>query len=262
MTGTQKAGVTPQRILWAPVVYPDMPKPEDTPEWPKPVTLPKWPLPDQKTNGNNTSSSKLAFTIVNNNVDSPAETKVLQDNELKVPDEIETMIRQARYRFHRGQVDDLSGHGTLTRLKVAAGFMWLDGRTDKITDEDWELAGIVMEISDATRTQTVRALARKTQRADAARGKSEGRRDSAKAGVLADARRKDIDPVITRVLARLATAEEKTMGGRDLRQGMRDVPRELFDEAIAVLTDEGRIVAAEVEYRGQMGWKYTLIEDE
>ena len=44
----------------------------------------------------------------------------------------------------------------LTMLKVAAGFMWLDGRTDKITDEDCELARIVMAISDRTRKQTQR----------------------------------------------------------------------------------------------------------
>ena len=46
----------------------------------------------------------------------------------------------------------------LTMLKVAAGFMWLDGRTDKITDGDCELARIVMAISDCTHTHTQRAL--------------------------------------------------------------------------------------------------------
>ena len=52
----------------------------------------------------------------------------------------------------------------LTMLKVAAGFVWLDGRTDKITDGDCELARIVMAISDCTRTHTQRALDAMTNR--------------------------------------------------------------------------------------------------
>ena len=65
---------------------------------------------------------------------------MLQDNELQIPREIETEIREARHRFHHGEIDDLRGHSMLTMLKVAAGFMWLDGRTDKINDEDcWQV---------------------------------------------------------------------------------------------------------------------------
>ena len=43
---------------------------------------------------------------------------------------------------------------------------------------------------------------------------------------------------------------------------MRDVSRELLEEAMAILADEGRIAATECEYHGQTGWKYTLIEDD
>lgn len=101
-----------------------------------------------------------------------------------------------------------------------------------------------------------------TIRADATRGKSEGRRELAKAGVLEDQRRADIDRMTARVLPRLAAADEKTMSGAKLRKTMRDVSRELFDATMAVLADESRIVATEIEYRGQTGWKYTLIEDD
>ena len=185
---------------------------------------------------------------------------MLQDNELQIPPEIETEIREARHRFHRGEMDDLSGHSMLTMLKVAAGFMWLDGRTDKITDEDCELARTVMAISDRTRKHTLVALEKMTKQADAARGKSDGRRELAKAGLLADERRADVERVIKRVLPRLAAADEKTMSGAELRKTMRDVSRELFDETMAALADEGRIVATEIEYHGNTGWKYALIE--
>ena len=57
-----------------------------------------------------------------------------------------------------------------------------------------------------------------TIRADATRGKSEGRRELAKAGVLEDQRRADIDRMTARVLPRLAAADEKTMSGAKLRK--------------------------------------------
>jgi hypothetical protein len=252
----QSSAGTPQRMLWAPVVYPAMPRPEELPSWPGCTTLARWPGPKPRQ----AKPGKFSFWVAE--VDKPADEKVLQDNELQIPPEIETEIREARHRFHRGEMDALLTHSMLTMLKVAAGFMWLDGRTDKITDEDCELARIVMAISDRTRTQTQTALNAIRIRADKARGKSEGRRELAKASVLEDQRRADIDRVIARVVPRLADADEKTMSGGEFRRAMRDVPRELLEEAMAVLADEGRISATEVEYHGQTGWKYTLIEND
>jgi hypothetical protein len=257
LRGIQKSAGTPQRILWAPVVYPEMPRCEDLPSWPGRKALPQWPGPRPRSTS---KQGKFSFWVPE--VDQPANEKELGDNELQIPPEIETEIREARNRFHRGEIDDLSGHSMLTMLKVAAGFMWLDGRPDKITDEDCELAAIVMAISDRTRTQTLVALETMTKRADAARGKSDARRELAKASVLDKQRRADIDRVIARVVPRLAVANEKTMSGGEFRRAMRDVSRELLEEAMAELADEGRVVAVEVEYRGNKGWKYTLIEDE
>ena len=236
LKGIQKSAGTPQRILWAPVVYPDMPRPEELPTWPEPKTLRSWPGPKPRQ----ANQGKFPFWVAE--VDQPADEKVLQANELQIPPEIETEIREARHRFHIGEMDDLSGHSMLTMLKVAAGFMWLDGRTDKITDEDCELARIVMAISDRTRTQTRAALDAMTKQADAARGKSDARRELAKAGLLENERRADIDRVIARIVPRLAAADEKTMSGGEFRRAMRDVSRELLEEAMAVLADEGRIM--------------------
>ena len=79
--------------------------------------------------------------------------------------------------------------------------------------------------------------------------------------MLEDRRRADIDRVKGRVIPRLAAAEDKTLCGAELRRAMRDVSRELFDETMNELADEGRIEATEVEYHGSIGWKYTLISD-
>ena len=159
---------------------------------------------------------------------------MLQDNELQIPPQIETEIREARHRIHIGEIDDLSRHSMLTMLKVAAGFMWLDGRTDKITDEDCELARIVMAISDHTRKRLgERWKHDKT-------GGCRERQIRCAAGTRQGwvcwkiERRADIDRVIARVMPRLAAADEKTMSGAELRKTMRDVNRDLFDE------DDGR----------------------
>ena len=153
LTGIQRAGGTPQRILWAPVIYPDMPGCEELPMWPECKALRRWPGPKPIS-----KQGKFSFWVAE--VDQPADEKVLQANELQIPPDIEAEIREARNRFHRGETDDLSGHSMLTMLKVAAGFMWLDDRTDKVTDEDCELARIVMAISDRTRKQTQESVGR------------------------------------------------------------------------------------------------------
>ena len=253
MKGTQKSAGTPQRILWAPVIYPAMPRPEELPAWPGFKTLPQWP-------GCKPISKQGKFSFWVKEVDQLADEKP---------------CRRTNYRFRRRSKDKFAKRGTgftvakwticqdipcWTMLKVAAGFMWLDGRTDKITDEDCELARIVMAISDRTRKHTLVALEKMTKQADTARGKSDGRRELAKAGLLADERRADVERVIARVVPRLAAAEEKTLSGAALKRTMRDVSKGLFDETMAALVDEDRIVATEVEYRGQTGWKYSLIE--
>jgi hypothetical protein len=179
LTGTQAAGGTPQRILWAPVVYPDMPKDDDLPEWPGQQTLAAWPeLPTAKPEDENEDKStyKVKWPRLAGAVDDPADENLLRRHELKVPTEAEAVIREARYKFHHGEVDHLRGHSTLTRLKVAAGLMWLDGHTSEISSEDWELASIVMGISDATLAETEKLLAAKRGVENKRRGRAEGER--------------------------------------------------------------------------------------
>jgi hypothetical protein len=262
LTGTQKAGGTPQRILWAPVQYPDMPRPEDLPFWPGEHKLPKWPLPQRKSKGQGGRNGQTIFTpsITNDDVSTAITEAELKAHELDLPPEVETMVRESRHRYHHGEMDELSGHGMLTRLKVAVGLMWLDGRTDKISSEDWELSGIVMAISDRTRLGIQRILDARGKQKERARGRSEAHREVAKAAQMAGERRKDLDRVKARIIARLAAAPGMTLAGGDLTRVMRSVPRELRDEAMAELADEGRVDIRERVYQGQTGYKYTLLD--
>jgi hypothetical protein len=54
----------------------------------------------------------------------------------------------------RATPDPLDGHAMLNRLKVAAILGFLDGRWS-VTEEDWDLASVVMATSKATRDNTV-----------------------------------------------------------------------------------------------------------
>lgn len=74
---------------------------------------------------------------------------------------LEVMNREHRDHMragHRGERNAIDGHAVMVRVKVAIGLMVLDGRT-YLNDDDWELAGAVMDHSNATRARVQLALA-------------------------------------------------------------------------------------------------------
>jgi hypothetical protein len=72
---------------------------------------------------------------------------------------------------------DLDGHRLLNREKLAYGLAVLDGRFTEINSEDWELAEILLEFSDAVRdrvqTALMEAAARETDQRAASRGRAQ-----------------------------------------------------------------------------------------
>lgn len=122
---------TPQRWLWLPAADPGMP--DEAPDWPGQLT---WRIPAGRCG------------LLDGNVT------------IGLPDEITVFVReQHRARQRSGGVDGLDGHLILTRLKVAAALALLHGRTD-IDMPLWDVAGLVMEMSLATRGQCADAVAR------------------------------------------------------------------------------------------------------
>ncbi|RVW01318.1 hypothetical protein [Rhodococcus xishaensis] len=136
-------GGTPQRFVFMPVHDPDAP--DAAPQTPQPwtVKLPRF--------GSGTAH-------------------------LEVPDEARAAMDAHRLATLRGeQVDPLDGHRMLTRLKVAAALMVLDGRS-VIDAEDWHLAGTIMRVSDRTRTGIEATLAERVREANRARAQADGER--------------------------------------------------------------------------------------
>ncbi|CAN5601300.1 hypothetical protein BH24ACT5_BH24ACT5_17360 [soil metagenome] len=117
------AGGTPQRMLWFAAT--DSTIPDDPPEWPG--ELPWQPY-----------------------------DRVYFHGHIQIPVNIGDEVRQRGLIQARGEAtgDELDAHRDQLRLRVAALFGIIDGRND-IDDEDWWLAGRVLEHSIAVRSSII-----------------------------------------------------------------------------------------------------------
>lgn len=214
-------GGTPQRFLWLPTLDPAMP--DDRPDEPTP-----WPW---------SPPSALRF--------------VSGRHVLPVCDEAVRAIDGAAIARNRGQVDALDGHALLSRLKTAAALALLAGRAEVIPD-DWQLAGVVLAVSDTTRASIVQQLGERREAQATARGRAEG-----VASLAADEVREAaaVKRVRRRLLAKLGT--DWTTAG-ELRRSLASRDRQHFEDAMEGLTEAGVAEAQGVEHQGQPGTAYRL----
>jgi hypothetical protein len=143
-------------------------------QWPtgKELTEWKWLSPDATTYGTQFDKEPDHFEVIG------------------VPDFVKNTIIENYIKRSQGKGDALAGHRDLARLKVAAVLMWMDGRTEAINAEDWDLAGQIMAHSDLTRDQAQEYHnQQQAQRADAIaanRGRRAAIEDTAKESHLID----------------------------------------------------------------------------
>lgn len=123
------SGGMPQRVLWLPGIDPDMPdQPGAEPE----------PLDHQ-----------LPGLLPSRYEDPSTVTEIVYGT-----DEIAATMIAARLAHSRGEGDPLDGHKALTRAKVAAALAIMAHRT-VVDQQDWQLAGAVMDVSSRTRTMVI-----------------------------------------------------------------------------------------------------------
>ncbi|WP_235657985.1 hypothetical protein [Mycobacteroides abscessus] len=245
-------GGTPQRFVWLPTTDPDIP--DEAPEAPAAYELPIWPT--------KLGASKIALgaTSALGLLDVPAKPGDLHT--LTIPNVARTAIDEHRRKMLRGDTgtDPLDGHRLLCRLKVAAALMWLDRRTDEVSEQDWELAGTVMAVSDATRRSVVAALADKAQ----ASNKARGRADTVRA-VAAEEARADLDAERIERITRNVVSILEDFGGEESRSNVRKKiakqDRTFFEDHVEQdLIEAGLIEKVEHEYRGTKGFRLRLID--
>ena len=218
-------GGTPQRFLWMPAT--DAEAPDVAPAAPEPRTgwrLPQWPM---------ATGGRVVLSVC----------AAARDT-----------IDAARVARLRGDGEALDGHALLCRLKIAAMLAIFDGRFE-ITDQDWDLAGVIAVKSEWTRRGVVRTLERKQQEANTARGKAEGERSVIVAETVEDAAIKRV----ARLVKRKLTSE--WIAHNELRKKITTRDRSYFDAAIDHLVAAGQVDREDTDNLGPAGLRYRLAEE-
>lgn len=118
---------TPQRFMWFPVL-------DDRVEEDKPMTPADLTVPIAVASSPNEQASALwAY-----------------GGELRVPDVVERTVVRNRVNVMKGYGSEVDSHKLFVREKFAYALAILAGR-DKMNEEDWELSGVAMKVSDYTR---------------------------------------------------------------------------------------------------------------
>jgi hypothetical protein len=209
-------GGLPQRFIWMPTSDPDAPDEPPADPGVSKIETSAWNRPNA------------------------GHLHVVSDGQdLAVPDVARTAIRAHRLAVLREEstVDPLDGHALLTRLKVAAALMTLEGRTT-VDTTDWTLAGYVMDVSTYTRERCKRALIEQYRSHNTARALATADRDE----IISERKLQRCKEGIVRALARLA--EGKVLAHNQLRRSLKSDVRDYFDAAAAELIADGHISAA------------------
>jgi hypothetical protein len=218
-------GGDPQRFVWLPTTDPDAP--DDPPPAPAPMPL---CLPGQP----------------------PGRT------EIRVCPEAVEQIKKARRARLRGQGDPLDGHRLYAQEKVAAGLASLDGHltTAGITAEDWQLAGQLMAVSDATRATVQAELKKAAAETNVARGKADAAREVVKIETVEAAAIQKTGRTAQKVLSK---RPGEWMTGAELRRAVDSRMRPYLADALDALVLAGVIEVKEIDYRGQVGHCYRQV---
>ena len=196
-------GGTPQRFLWAPTVDPTMPDDSIGDPAPLDTDIPMW---------------------------APGEDGVVEIS--YGPPEIPATIIAAHLARQRGAGDALDGHWMLTRCKVAALLAIMHGRS-VISEQDWALSAIAMHVSDATRQTLVDHAQRSVRAKIKARAVARATGDE-----FYDASRLE---TVKRSLLRMLERDGEQQGNVLRSRLGRKEKRELFDQAIGLLDEEGMV---------------------
>lgn len=167
---------------------------------------------------------------------------------IAVPDVAAHETDAIRMRELRGELDPLDAHANMTRLKVAALLMWLDERYDTMTDEDWDLAGVVMGVSMQTRDDMLDEIKVAQQEVAIERGRSAALTERAKKDHTQQAQ--SVADGILRYLA------DGALTHNALKKKIPHRKRPLMADAVAQLIADDKVV----ERKTKFGTAYGLTE--
>lgn len=201
-------GGTPQRFLWLPAV--DRTITRDAPPTPAPV---EWQPPIY-------TGQVVYIKECQTAIDMVIDAAVDRSNE---------------------KVDALDGHALLTRLKVAAALAMLMGdrpqRQVEITEQDWELSGVLMAVSDRTRANVQKHLAETAKAENTKKALAEARRTIVIADEIEDA------GMVRALKLVRSRVKDEWVPVKDLREAAKSVVRKHIVEAVDRLVAAGELEA-------------------
>jgi Bifunctional DNA primase/polymerase, N-terminal len=245
---------TPQRFVWFPVDDPG--RPDRRPDEPARFDLPPWPSlfapSDQNEDGIVTFDRNIVLADQMATRADPDEFEVLP-----VPDAVsEAIDEQARAVLGGAEdINPLDGHKLLCREKLAAAIAILRQHRE-ITGQDWDLAGIAMEVSDQTRESVLATIAAEAGERNQRLGVAAGVRKSAEADQIADDHAKRIGRIATGVVEKLTAKNDQTLNA--VKKMFSGPDRKYVDEALSELEDEGRITQQRFIYHSKDGMRIHL----
>lgn len=202
----------PQRFLWLPTIDPHAPPPSEDDE---PVRAARLTVP---------TSFPPVVPGTPYFVGTPASARAA--------------IRKHRHlvRIGDAHIDPLDGHLMLTRLKVSFGLALLDGRS-RVTDDDWVIAGQLVEVSNRERAKLRKGAIDRRRKANLARANDLADRQQILGERQAQDNRTRVWKTITRKLSRVESATRRELQRACDSSIARDFPA-VFDDAV----DDGKFV--------------------
>jgi hypothetical protein len=157
--------------------------------------------------------------------------------DITLPEAVESLVRDQRLEMLRNQAEgskNASGHDTLARIKYAAHFALLAGRTT-VTDDDWDLAGTLHKISVHTRENIQTQLRQQAQLKAHKVAIARGAEASTVSTRIDDDLTRDTKLHIIKLLA------IRAMKNREIKRKTSSRLRNHVDFALSELKQEGRI---------------------
>lgn len=198
-------GGTPQRYIWMPATDPRVS-----------MTPPATPKPIEYTGHGWPQHHKRVLTV---------------------PDEARHEVLAAAVARNSGQGDALDGHALLARLKVAQLLAFLDGVIE-MTAHDWDRSGVVMAMSDRTRTAAQQAVASQAAGRARAAGRYDAIRSESATEVVEQKSAKRVAKVIRR---HAAAAGREGIARASLRRKLPSRDREHFEAALEKAIEVGDV---------------------
>jgi hypothetical protein len=155
-----------------------------------------------------------------------------------VPQSIRSQIENFRYLVEIGSegVDPLDSHLMLLQLKVSFGLAALDERRD-ITEDDWRIAGQLIEVSNRVRAEMWKVVQDRQRRANSARAHAEADRQAILGERLALDSERRVAKAIQGKLKRVGRATK-----RQLQKSCTAAIRRDFDPVFDLLLETQVIV--------------------